>query len=444
MAKKNYVLDTSVCLTDAGVIYKFDNHDIFIPLKVLEEIDGHKKRQDSVGSNARQFIRSLDELRGKGNLEKGVRIGKGHGILKVISYSALKEVIFPPDLDMRHADHTIIATAKAVQMNPDSRKTILVSRDINMRVICDSIGLEAEDYVSEKAISSFEELYNGFIVQSFDDEVVDRFYSGEDIILTEDEAETTMFPNQYIMMVSNANDKKSALAKFKNHHEPLQKVIHKNLHDWNIDARNKEQAFAIDMLMNPDIKIVSLVGRAGSGKTLLAIAAGLQQTIGLRTESNHYSRLIVSRPVQPLGKDIGFLPGTMEEKMLPWLMPIQDNLKFLMGDRTSLEMYMEKGKIEIEALTYIRGRSISNAFIVIDEAQNLTRHEIKTIITRIGEGTKIILTGDVEQIDNVYVNETSNGLAHAVENFKDYPIAGHMTFKKGERSELATLASKVL
>ena len=444
MAKKNYVLDTSVCLTDANVIYKFENHDIFIPLKVLEEIDGHKKRQDSVGSNARQFIRTLDELRGKGNLEKGVRIGKGHGILKVISYSVLKEVIFPPDLDLRHADHTIIATAKAVQMNPDSRKTILVSRDINMRVICDSIGLEAEDYVSEKAISSFEELYNGFIVQSFDDEVIDRFYSGEDIILTEDEAEVTMFPNQYIMMVSNANDKKSALAKFKNHYEPLQNVIHKNLHDWNIDARNKEQAFAIDMLMNPDIKIVSLVGRAGSGKTLLAIAAGLQQTIGLRAENNHYSRLIVSRPVQPLGKDIGFLPGTMEEKMLPWLMPIQDNLKFLMGDRTSLEMYMEKGKIEIEALTYIRGRSISNAFIVIDEAQNLTRHEIKTIITRIGEGTKIILTGDVEQIDNVYVNETSNGLAHAVENFKDYPIAGHMTFKKGERSELATLASKVL
>jgi len=444
MAKKNYVLDTSVCLTDAEAIYKFENHDIFIPLKVLEEIDGHKKRQDSVGSNARQFIRTLDELRAKANLEKGVRISKGLGILKVISYSVLKEVIFPPDLDMRHADHVIIATALAVQMGPENRKTILVSRDINMRVICDSIGITAEDYVSEKAIASFEELYNGFIVQSFDDEVVDRFYSGEDIIIREDEAEHCMFPNQYVMMVSNANDKKSALAKFKNHHEPLQKVIHKNLPDWNIDARNKEQAFAIDMLMNPDIKIVSLVGRAGSGKTLLAIAAGLQQTIGLRVESNHYSRLIVSRPIQPLGKDIGFLPGTMEEKMLPWLMPIQDNLKFLMGDRTSLEMYMEKGKIEIEALTYIRGRSISNAFIVIDEAQNLTRHEIKTIITRIGEGTKIILTGDVEQIDNVYVNETSNGLAHAVENFKDYPIAGHMTFKKGERSELATLASKVL
>jgi PhoH-like ATPase len=221
-------------------------------------------------------------------------------------------------------------------------------------------------------------------------------------------------------------------------------MTHDKLPDWKINARNKEQAFAMDLLMNPDVKIVSLIGRAGSGKTLMAIAAGLQQTIGMRQEHNHYSRLIVSRPVQPLGKDIGFLPGTMQEKMLPWLMPIQDNLKFLMGDRTSLEMYMEKGKIEIEALTYIRGRSIANAFVVIDEAQNLTKHEIKTIITRIGDGTKIILTGDIEQIDNIYVNETSNGLAHAIESFKEYPIAGHVTFKKGERSELATLASKVL
>ena len=176
----------------------------------------------------------------------------------------------------------------------------------------------------------------------------------------------------------------------------------------------------------------------------MAIAAGLQQTIGMRSDNNHYSRLIVSRPVQPLGKDIGFLPGTMEEKMLPWLMPIQDNLKFLMGDRTSLEMYMEKGKIEIEALTYIRGRSIANAFVVIDEAQNLTKHEIKTIITRIGEGTKIILTGDIEQIDNIYVNEMSSGLTHAVEKMKEFAITGHVTLRKGERSKVATLAAKVL
>jgi PhoH-like ATPase len=444
MAKKNYVLDTSVCLTDADVLFKFDNHDIFLPLKVLEEIDGHKKRQDSVGSNARKIIRTLDELRAKGSLEKGIRLDKGKGILKVVSFTDLKQIIFPPDLDLRHPDHLIIATAKTLQANSENRKTILVSRDINMRVICDSIGIPAEDYTSEKAVTSSDELYNGFEIIPFDDEIIDRYYAGDDILIDDESIYNGLHPNQYIMMVSNANEKKSALAKFKCYHEPLRNMIHKSLPDWKIDARNKEQSFAIDMLMDPDIKIVSLVGRAGSGKTLLAIAAGLQQTIGLRADDNHYSRLIVSRPVQPLGKDIGFLPGTMEEKMLPWLMPIQDNLKFLMGDRTSLEMYMEKGKIEIEALTYIRGRSISNAFIVIDEAQNLTKHEIKTIITRIGEGTKIVLTGDVEQIDNVYVNETSNGLAHAIEKFKEFHIAGHVTFKKGERSELATLASKVL
>ena len=444
MAKKNYVLDTSVYLTDASSIYKFDNHDIFIPLKVLEEVDGHKKRQDSVGANARQFIRILDELRDKGNLEKGVRIDKGLGILKVVSYSSLNNIIFPPDLDIRHPDHTIIATAMAVQSSCENRKTIMVSRDINMRVICDSIGIQAQDYIPERAVINSDELYNGFVIQPVDEQIIDRYYVGEDITILEDEVDETWCPNQYVMLISNSNEKKSALARFINHHTPLQKVVNKNIADWNIDARNKEQAFAIDLLLNPEIKIVSLIGRAGSGKTLMAIAAGLQQTIGLRSENNHYDRLIVSRPVQPLGKDIGFLPGTMEEKMLPWLMPIQDNLKFLMGDRTSLEMYMEKGKIELEALTYIRGRSIANAFIIIDEAQNLTKHEIKTIITRIGEGTKIVLTGDIEQIDNVYVNETSNGLAHAVESFKNYHISGHVTFKKGERSELATLASKVL
>ena len=442
--KKNYVLDTSVYLTEATSIFKFGKNDLFVPLKVLEEIDGHKKRQDSVGSNARHFIRILDELRSKGSLEKGVRIDKGLGILKVMSYSSLKDIIFPPDLDIRHPDHTIIATAKAVQVADSTRKTILVSRDINMRVICDSVGLSSEDYTSEKAVKSSDELYNGFVTQSVDDQVIDRYYEGESILITEDEVDELWYPNQYVMMISNANEKKSALAKFENHHTPLKKVIHKNIHDWNIEARNKEQAFAIDMLLNPKIKIISLVGRAGSGKTLMAIAAGLQQTIGMRADENHYDRLIVSRPVQPLGKDIGFLPGTMEEKMLPWLMPIQDNLKFLMGDRTSLEMYMDKGKIEVEALTYIRGRSIANAYIVIDEAQNLTKHEVKTIITRIGENSKIILTGDIEQIDNVYVNETSNGLAHAIEKFKEYPIAGHVSFKKGERSELATLASKIL
>ena len=444
MAKKNYLLDTSVYLTDADAIFRFDNNDVFIPLKVLEEIDKHKKRQDSVGSNARRIIRTLDDLRRAGDLQKGVRLAKGKGIIKVMSYESLAGSIFPPDLDMRVPDHVILATAKAVQHEQPNRKMIVVSRDINMRVICDSIGMTAEDYVTEKAAESSDQLYSGFVEHLVDDQVIDRFYEGEDILIEEDEIEEIWRPNQFVMMVSNANEKKTALARFINHHRPLKKIIHDKLPDWNINSRNKEQAFAMDLLMDPNIKIVSLIGRAGSGKTLLAIAAGLQQTIGMRAEYNHYSRLIVSRPVQPLGKDIGFLPGTMEEKMLPWLMPIQDNLKFLMGDRTSLEMYMGKGKIEVEALTYIRGRSIANAFVIIDEAQNLTKHEIKTIITRIGDGTKIILTGDIEQIDNIYVNETSNGLAHAIESFKQYPISGHVTFTKGERSELATLASKVL
>jgi len=442
MAKKNYVLDTSVYLTDADALYKFGNHDIFIPLKVLEEIDKHKKRQDSVGINARKIIRTLDELRAKGNLQKGVRLGKGLGLLRAISYEVLKDVVFPSDLDLRIPDHMIIATAMAVRQE-STRKTCVVSRDINMRVICDSIGMPSEDYTTERVVHSSDELYSGLAVHLVDDQVIDRFYEDEDILIGEDEVEGQWHPNQYVLMVSNANEKKTCLGRFYTHFQPIKKIVHSKIPDWKISSRNKEQAFAIDLLMDPSVKVVSLVGRAGSGKTLCAIAAGLQQTIGLR--ENPYDRMIVSRPVQPLGKDIGFLPGTMEEKMLPWLMPIQDNLQFLVGgNRNNLQMFMDQGKIEIEALTYIRGRSIANAFIIIDEAQNLTAHEIKTIMTRVGEGTKIVLTGDIEQIDNVYVNETSNGLAHAVEKFKEYPIAGHVTFTKGERSEVATLASKVL
>ena len=442
MAKKNYILDTSVYLTDADALFKFDNHDIHIPLKVLEEIDKHKKRQDSVGINARKIIRTLDELRAKGNLQKGVRLGKGKGVLKAVSYEVLKDVVFPSDLDLRIPDHMIIATAMAVRQE-STRRTCVVSRDINMRVICDSIGMPSEDYTTERVVHSSDELYSGLAIHLVDDQVIDRFYDDEDIYIEEDEVEGEWHPNQYVLMVSNANEKKTCLGRFYTHFQPIKKIVHSKIPDWKISSRNKEQAFAIDLLMDPSVKVVSLVGRAGSGKTLCAIAAGLQQTIGLR--ENPYDRMIVSRPVQPLGKDIGFLPGTMEEKMLPWLMPIQDNLQFLVGgNRNTLQMYMDQGKIEIEALTYIRGRSIANAFIIIDEAQNLTAHEIKTIMTRVGEGTKIVLTGDIEQIDNVYVNETSNGLAHAVEKFKEFPIAGHVTFTKGERSEVATLASKVL
>jgi PhoH-like ATPase len=211
---------------------------------------------------------------------------------------------------------------------------------------------------------------------------------------------------------------------------------------WGIKPRNKEQTFAYELLFDESIPLVTLIGRAGSGKTLMAIAAGLEQTLGMG--ENKYKKLVVSRPVQPLGKDIGFLPGSMEEKMMPWLMPLQDNMEYILGDKTMFKVYLEKGQVEIEALTYIRGRSISNAFIIIDEAQNLTAHEVKTIITRVGENTKIVLTGDIEQIDNVYTNETSNGLTYAIEKFKGSVLSGHITFTKGERSKIATLASKIL
>ena len=246
------------------------------------------------------------------------------------------------------------------------------------------------------------------------------------------------------MLISSDNDKKTALAKFISYSSPLRKVLkHKNV--WGLKPRNKEQSFAIDLLMDPSVSVVSLVGKAGSGKTLCAIAAGLEQTLETgKSKEAPYKRLIVSRPIQPMGKDLGYLPGTLEEKMDPWLSPIWDNLEFMMGDKKTVDMYVDDGIIEIEALTYIRGRSIANAYLVIDEAQQLTQHEVKTILTRVGENTKIVFTGDIEQIDNVYVDEFSNGLTYVVERFKPYDLSGHVKMEKGERSKVATLAAKVL
>tara|TARA_R110000824_G_scaffold111661_4_gene260314 strand:- start:135 stop:1454 length:1320 start_codon:yes stop_codon:yes gene_type:complete len=439
MAKKKiYVIDTSVYLTDASSIYNFGNHDVVIPLKVLEEIDKHKKRQDGVGANARRIIRILDELRAKGNLQKGVRIQKGKGILRVKGYHPLTEL--PSDLNPNIPDNIIIGAALTEGREHTDRKVIVVSKDVNMRVICDSVGVMAEDFKAEKVLDKDSELYAGFKAVPVDDQTIDQFYAGEDIFLEES---VPAHANEFMMLVSNANEKKSALARYINPHVALEKVHEYKDGIWGVRARNKEQSFALDILMNPDIPIVSLVGRAGCGKTLCAIAAGMEQCLG--AEKGAYKKLIVSRPVQPMGKDIGFLPGTLEEKMMPWLAPIRDNLEFLMsGDKTMLEMYFEKGIIEIEALTYIRGRSISNAYIIIDEAQNLTSHELKTIITRVGEGTKIVLTGDIEQIDNAYIDQTSNGLTYAVEKFKSYGLSGHVTLRRGERSKVATLAAKIL
>ena len=439
--KKTYVIDTNVYLTDSNAINGFGFNDILIPLKVLEEIDKHKKRQDGVGANARRIIRILDHLRGKGSICNGVRIGKGKGLIRATNYDPS---VIPKEWNGNDADNQIIATALTEKKIQPNRKVIVVSRDINMRVKCDSVGMPTEGYDSTRVVKSSSELYTGFVEILVDDQFIDQFYEGTKMMLEEENKKYNLYPNQFIMLVSSSSEKKTALARFISWDAPLQRIPTWKKGIWGVKARNKEQALALDLLMDPSIPIVTLVGRAGSGKTLCAIAAGLEQVVD-KTKQSIYKHLIVSRPIQPLGKDLGYLPGTLEEKMNPWLAPIQDNLRFLMGnDRATLAEYMAEGIVEIEALTYIRGRSISDAFIIIDEAQNLTSHELKTIVTRVGDNTKIVLTGDVEQIDNAYIDATNNGLTHAIEKLKKFVLTGHITLIKGERSEVATLAAKNL
>jgi len=441
MTKKLYVLDTSVYLTDYRAIFSYSNNDIIIPLIVLEELDKCKKRPNGVGVNARSIIRILDELREKGNFQKGIRIRKGAGLI-FTKAPDLNEL--PTGYSHSVPDHQIIATALTLKKEIPTRKIVVVSNDINLRIKCDAIGVDAESYKSERVIKSGTELYSGFTKVLVDDQIIDRFYNGEKIFLADAvDKKPELNPNQFVMLVSSSNEKKTAITRFIDMLIPFKKVIDRKEEDgWGISPKNKEQNFALDLLLDPEIPIVSLIGKAGSGKTLCALAAGLQQVMG---EESPYNRMIVSRPIMPMGKDLGYLPGTMEEKMAPWLAPIQDNLRFLFGDdNLMLHDYMQKKIIEIEALTYIRGRSIQKAYIIIDECQNLTRHEIKTILTRVGHDSKIVLTGDVEQIDNVNIDETSNGLTYAIEKLKPYDITGHITFLKGERSKVATLTAKVL
>jgi PhoH-like ATPase len=309
-----------------------------------------------------------------------------------------------------------------------------------MRVKCDAFGLECHDYQPQKVIKSVEKLYDGTETIEVEDDCIDKFYANEDILLTKD-ITNRLYPNHFLIMKDSNN--KSAIARYLGEDTPLRKVYtYKDI--WGLSARNKEQQFAMDLLFDKDIDIVSLTGQAGTGKTLIATACGLEQVLSSTKSQGGYDKLIITRPVQPMGRDIGFLPGTLEEKMMPWIAPIRDNLEHLFGDRTALDMQLEQGTIEIEAMTYIRGRSIANAFMIVDEAQNLTPHELKTIITRVGHGTKLILTGDVQQIDNSYVDAVSNGLTYAVEKFKEHSLSGHVSLLKGERSNLATLASEIL
>ena len=433
--KKTVILDTNVYLTEAGSILAFGKNDIAIPTIVLDEIDKHKHRQDTAGLNARTMNRVLDSLRAKGSLMTGAPLGRGKG--KVFA-APFDSKYMPPGMEQTDSDNKIIAVA--LRLIDEGKEILVVSRDLNMRVKCDAHGIECHDYQPEKVINSIEHLFDGTRELEVDFSVIDQFYQGAPLLLPEQKVK--LYPNQYLLL-KNEGTNKSAICRFTDYNTPLRKVNkYKNI--WGLSANNKEQQYAMDLLFDKDIQVISLTGPAGTGKTLLATACALEQVMNTTSSKGGYDKLIITRPVQPMGRDIGFLPGTLEEKMMPWIAPIRDNLEQLFGDRGALDMQIEQGTIEIEAMTYIRGRSISNAFLIVDEAQNLTAHELKTIITRVGHGTKLVLTGDIQQIDNSYVDSVSNGLTHAVEKFKQYNIAGHVTLIKGERSKLATLASEIL
>ena len=433
---KTLVLDTNVFLTEAQSLFSFGDSNIAIPTIVLDEIDKHKHRQDTAGFNARSMNRILDSFRAHGSLMSGVPLGEGKGKVFVAQYDPR---YLPAGMEAEDSDNKIMAVALRLKLA--GHDIVVMSRDLNMRVKCDSFGIACEDYQPQQIIKSTDKLFDGAMTLSVSADLIDRFYEDQETLLPDQEH--MLYPNQYLVLTAEGNSKKSALCRFVNYNTPLRKVnSYKDI--WGLSANNTEQTYAMDLLFDPGVQVVSLAGQAGTGKTLLAAACGLEQVLHTPRSQGGYDKLIITRPVQPLGRDIGFLPGTIEEKMMPWIAPLRDNLEYLFGDKTALDMQMEQGTIEIEAMTYIRGRSISNAFMIVDEAQNLTAHELKTIITRVGHGTKLVLTGDIQQIDNSYVDSISNGLTYAVEKFKGYGISGHITLYKGERSKLATLAAEIL
>lgn len=437
---KTFVLDTNVLLHDPLALFRFQENTILIPITVIEEIDRFKKDMNETGRNARHVSRILDELREKGSLSSGITLESGGQLRVVLTNSDMMHLI-PPELSEEKGDNRILAVAVEAKKESGQMRVILVTKDTNLRIKADAIGLDAEDYESDKV--DITELYTGSCDLEVSSETVDRFY-GQGWV----DAPEKLLPNQYVIMRDVLNSSHTALAKYhaaSNRLSPIIKTEKEGV--WSIHPRNREQACALDALLDDSIKIVTLVGKAGTGKTLLAIAAGLHKT----AEENVYNRLLVSRPVFPMGKDLGFLPGDIEEKLAPWMQPIFDNVELLLSGYESEKRHskgyrelMAMGIMEIEPLTYIRGRSIPNQYLIVDEAQNLTPHEIKTIVTRAGEGTKIVLTGDPYQIDNPYVDSSSNGLTYLVERFKGQEISAHITMMKGERSALAELAANLL
>ena len=441
--KKTFVLDTNVLLHNAESIESFADNTIVLPMAVIEELDNFKKENNELGRSARQVIRRLDNLRAQGNLRDGVPIGDG-GILKIAnapldtSYAGLEAKI---------PDNRILGLA--FQLHQAGEHVIFVSKDINARLKADALGLVAEDFEKQKV--NIDELYSGYEEAIVSTRTVDEFFKNRVMKARG----LGKYPNEFLLLKDRSNKKRTALARVL---EPGL-LTHLSTHfaeSWNVQPRNKEQRLAIELLMDPEVSIVTLVGQAGTGKTLLALAAGLQTTL----RNHRYDRILVSRPIIPMGKDIGYLPGAKEEKIAHWMQPIFDNLTYLLRDnpvdtpkgkkklKTSVQERMDRlfrdDVMVLEALTYIRGRSIPRQYVVVDEAQNLTPHEVKTIVSRAGEGTKMVLTGDPYQIDNPYLDASSNGLIYAAERLKEQAIHGHITLRTSERSELAAVAAQYL
>ncbi len=439
--QKTFVLDTNVLLHNAESIVSFADNIVVLPMAVIEELDKFKTHSNELGRNARHVIRRIDGMRGAGNLHDGVPLGNG-GILRVLPSR------FDPSetgLNDDQPDNRILHLAWS--LHNKGEHVIFVSKDINARLKADALGLQAEDFEKEKV--NFDELYAGYTEVTVSSDVLDAFFASKELKIEG----VGRYPQEFVIMRDATDDKRKALARVL---RPglLAHLSSRNEHVWNVAARNKEQRMALELLMDPDVLLVTLVGQAGTGKTLLALAAGLHATL----RNRRYDRILVSRPIIPLGKDIGYLPGAKEEKIAHWMQPIFDNLTYLLREsgevgkkrktkatpQERMDRLLAEGKIVLEALTYIRGRSIPRQYCIIDEAQNLTPHEVKTIISRAGEGTKMVLTGDPYQIDNPYLDASSNGLTYAAERLKAQPIHGHITLRTSERSTLAAIAAEML
>ena len=443
--RKNFVLDTNVLLHDPRAMYAFDDNTVVIPIYVIDEIDTFKKDASELGRNARQVARQLDVLRNQGVLSGPVPMDTGGSVMIALGSRAPLRV---DAKDPASKDNLILEVALEIKDADPKVETTLVTKDVNMRIRGNALGLATADYDEQRI--TLDELYSGSTEALVDGERIDEFYENNSLDLEGVELEVLngeLTPNEYLLLKDRDNAAHTALGRYDGQAVVPIRKLSAGAGVWGIRPRNKEQHYALDLLLNDDIKLVTLVGKAGTGKTLLALAAGLQKAV----EEQKYHKLLVARPIFPLGKDIGFLPGDIEEKLNPWMQPIYDNIELLLGlsksDQNNGRSYaelLEMGYVEVEPLTYIRGRSLPNVFMIIDEAQNLTPHEVKTIITRAGEGTKIILTGDPYQIDNPYIDASTNGLTTVVERFKGEKLAGHVTLTKGERSELAELATHVL